>query len=110
MVLKCFAGSPTDFVFHVSLLCALEILQLLSPNQKLIITSQYIFSRFDGLACRLDGTMHFSSSGDNTRMVARAKSAHKEEGGGGRDREECSGDNCQESGGEPMRMGKNREK
>lgn len=43
---------------------------------------------FDGLACRLGGMMHFSSPEDNTRMEARAKSAHKEggkrgEGGGG---------------------------
>lgn len=37
------------------------------------------FSRFDGLACRLGVFMHFSSPDDNTRMEARAKSAHKKE-------------------------------
>lgn len=55
--------------------------------------------------------MHFSSPEDNTRMEARAKSAHKEEKrkrGGDRERRGC-GDNRQESGGEQLRRGENRE-
>lgn len=57
--------------------------------------------------------MHFSSSEDNTRMEARAKSAHKEEKRKRRGTEierRSSGDNRQESGGEQTRIRKNREK